>query len=975
MQPGRSRHGALVLPDGARGMRGPWRTGSDDARRRARACHSLAVRVPEGFGAEELSARLAIVFADRPDRPAVWVRRVEGPSDDPGSRAVLEEELARPLAWSARAARLVLVQYADAAADLVLVAPRGLMTEDVLRARARDILAGTFGPEDHLLPGLAAEPLLPPGCGREQPTPEFGFGTIGRAGVLRAVHFGTPAAASVTESLMAAACALVLSRYQWGSPERPVVIGTVRPDGALAHYEVSLAAESRAGRLRRTWERVEPAPRQAGESLPLVGLIRTDLVPDSVYFPCQAPIWPLTYQWSTSPDGRLEGWCWYDEGVVHPDVAGEFCAQLSDCVAALSVGDPDRDLHDLAALDRHRASMLISTGPLPRPTWSLEDPTIHGLFEDIVASHGSRPAVSDSQESLTYRELDERARQLADGLRGCGVAPGSLVGIALDRDVSLVVAMLAVIKAGCGYVPLDVETPSERLRYVLADAEAAVVIGDRNKIPLESASRVFSPRQLSEAAGRIGDAGRPDDRGTADTIAYVIYTSGSTGRPKGVLIPHRNVVSLVAATEAELDLSPSDVWSMFHSAAFDFSVWEIWGCLLTGGHLVVTPQWTTRSALDFHAFLVAEGVTVLSQTPSAFQELARVDEAADEDLAVRLLVLGGEALDVSGLAPWFRKHPPAECRVVNMFGITETTVHVTLQTITPAHVRERSRSVGHPLAGWNVSVRDERGRVCPLGAAGEIWVGGVGVARGYQRLPELTHERFVADQLSGGRAYRSGDLGRLGPDGRLEHLGRIDEQVKVRGYRIELGEIRAVLTSQEHVLAAAVTLDADGARIDAYVVLADEGEVSLLAASLSEELPPYMMPTSITVLDALPRTANDKIDTARLLASRDTPRVVLEPPMARLSRERELIGRLQQIWSEVLKTPVGQNENFFEVGGNSLHVARVLAQMRAAGLPRIGAQEFYGNSTVAELAALLDGLLDRPSGALAPEPNLSQVQV
>ncbi|WP_143343260.1 AMP-binding protein, partial [Crossiella equi] len=263
--------------------------------------------------------------------------------------------------------------------------------------------------------------------------------------------------------------------------------------------------------------------------------------------------------------------------------------------------------------------------------------------------------------------------------------------------------------------------------------------------------------------------------------AYVIYTSGSTGRPKGVVVPHRNVLALVAATRPEYALSTADVWTWFHSSAFDFSVWEIWGCLLTGGRLVVVPYFVSREPDRFAELLAAEGVTVLSQTPSAFTQLLTVDHHA---LSPRLVVFGGEPLDARVLLPWFDQHPGS--RVVNMFGITETTVHVTHQTLDRSLALAATRSVGPALPGWHLLVLDPEGRVQPPGVPGEICVGGAGVATGYLGQETLTAQRFRWNEHTGSRLYHSGDLGRLRPDGRLEHLGRIDSQVKLRGFRIEL---------------------------------------------------------------------------------------------------------------------------------------------------------------------------------------------
>lgn len=578
---------------------------------------------------------------------------------------------------------------------------------------------------------------------------------------------------------------------------------------------------------------------------------------------------------------------------------------------------------------------------------------IDAVFADQVAVRPDAPALTSGDTTLTYAELDARAEALADGLYARGVRPGDLVGLCLPRSTDLVAAMLAVLKADAVHVPLDPEHPADRRERTARDAGVRLTVED--------------------PAALTGHPPRPaGDRQAATAPAYVIHTSGSTGRPKGVLVPHAGVVSLIDATRDDFGLSPGDTWTCFHSAAFDFSVWEIWGPLLTGGRLVVVDHWTTRSPEDFHALLVRERVTVLSQTPSAFTQLAAADRAARDTAAVRLVVLGGEPLDARPLLDWFDRHPEDRCRLVNMYGITETTVHVTATTVTRREALAGSRSVGRPLPGWSVRILDARGRPVPPGAPGEIHVGGAGVALGYLNRPALTAERFVPDPRGTGRLYRSGDLGRLLPDGTLEHLGRIDDQVKVRGFRIEPGEIRHILLEDPAVSAAAVTVtggedgDAAAVRIDAYVVPApgageDTGPVRERAARL---LPAHMVPATVTALDRLPLTANGKLDPARLPA----PGTPGAPRTPRTPRTPELTGRptaaphgagpasaLAGIWREVLGVEaVGPDDDFWDLGGNSLYAIRIGTLARERGLPGVPLRQLYLTPTLGALAEALE---------------------
>ncbi|MEV5412193.1 non-ribosomal peptide synthase/polyketide synthase [Thermopolyspora sp. NPDC052614] len=506
-----------------------------------------------------------------------------------------------------------------------------------------------------------------------------------------------------------------------------------------------------------------------------------------------------------------------------------------------------------------------------------DDATLAAAFAAIARRHPRSAAVTYEGTELTYGELDEAANRLARALIARGVRPESRVAVALPRSAELIVALLAVLKAGGCYVPLDAGAPAARLHHILRDSAPVCLLTDRSWMrdtPLADTSSV--PVVALDDPEVAGFSGAPLDAaetqasaGNADNAAYVIYTSGSTGQPKGVPVTHRNVLSLFAGAAELFDFGPSDVWTMFHSYAFDFSVWEMWGALLYGGRLVVVGQDVARDPTRFRTLLERERVTVLNQTPSAFYPLIEADRTHPGELALRYIVFGGEALDLARLAPWYRRHADTAPLLVNMYGITETCVHVSFRPLTSGEPTGGAPSViGGPLPGLGVYVLDHRLRPVPPGVTGELYVAGDQLARGYLDRPGLTASRFVADPFSdrpGGRLYRSGDLARWTPEGDLVYLGRSDRQVKVRGYRIELGEIESALLSLDGVANAAVDVREDEPgrrRLVAYVVGRDGVTVDAQTARahLSKLLPGYMVPSAFVPMTSLPLTVNGKLD-------------------------------------------------------------------------------------------------------------------
>nr|WP_267909154.1 non-ribosomal peptide synthetase [Antrihabitans sp. YC2-6] len=599
------------------------------------------------------------------------------------------------------------------------------------------------------------------------------------------------------------------------------------------------------------------------------------------------------------------------------------------------------------------------------PSVDVEPAHLAELFARAVAQSPMSIAVVSEHFSLTYAELDARTNRLARRLIALGVGPDSLVAVALPRSNDLIVALLAVVKAGGGYLPIDVMYPQDRLAFMLADAKPVCIIsataelaaldtGDLPTVLMDAAHYRLEVETQSPAA--ISDRDRVAPL-RPDSLAYVIYTSGSTGRPKGVLVSHRNVVTLFANTAAQFSFGADDVWTMFHSYAFDFSVWELWGPLLHGGRLVVVDYYTARSPEAFRELLVREKVTVLNQTPTAFYQLAEADRAAgDADLALRYIVFGGEALDLGQLARWYDRHDDASPTLVNMYGITETTVHVSYLRLTKEFAAAAEASViGRAIPGLRVSVLDQRLHPVPIGVKGEMYVSGAQLTRGYLGRQALCAGRFVADPSGapGERMYRTGDVARWNSDGKLEYLGRSDFQVKIRGFRIELGEIESALLRCPGVAQSIAIVRKDGGNSDRIVgyVVAEEG-VALESATVLEfagrELTSYMVPSALVVLAALPLTENGKLDRKALPAP--DFEVLVGSGRAPVSDPEQVLARL---FVEVLgldaNTQVGVDDSFFGLGGDSIMSIQLVSRAKAAGLA-LTPRDVFERKTVGGLA-------------------------
>ncbi|WTN35326.1 non-ribosomal peptide synthase/polyketide synthase [Streptomyces canus] len=650
---------------------------------------------------------------------------------------------------------------------------------------------------------------------------------------------------------------------------------------------------------------------------------------------------------------------------VAPADPEQLCGLLHEAVANLAAAlrdAPESRLGAVEVLDAvERRRVLEEWNEAPAEVASA---TLAELFEAQVARAPGAVAVVCDGIEVSYAELDGRANRLARYLMGRGVGAESAVAVVMERGIDLVVALLGVVKAGGVYVPLDPAYPAERIAYTLTDAGAGWLL---TSAALRDEMTGFGvpvialddPAVTHEPAGLDASVPVAGERGAVlpEHPAYVIYTSGSTGRPKGVVVTHANVTELFAQTRGLFGFGPQDVWSWFHSFAFDFSVWELWGALLHGGRVAVVSYEVSRSPEDFLTLLERERVTMLSQTPSAFYQLLAAEEHRPTALAaLRAVVLGGEALDPVQLAPWWARHADGGPRLVNMYGITETTVHVTHQDLAADGTASGGSVIGRGIAGLSVYVLDEWLRPAPVGVPGEVYVAGGQLARGYLGRPDLSAQRFVACPFgaAGARMYRTGDRARWDADGRLVFAGRSDEQVKIRGFRIEPGEVREVLAGYPRVAQAAVIAREDvpgDKRLVAYLVSTGADVVpDELTSGIREfaeaRLPGYMVPSAFVVLDALPLTVNGKLDRKAL----PTPEYTATAGASRgPANAREEL--LCQAFAEALGlSSVGVDDDFFALGGHSLLAISLVEHLRNRGLS-VSVRALFQAPTPAGLAA------------------------
>ena len=662
------------------------------------------------------------------------------------------------------------------------------------------------------------------------------------------------------------------------------------------------------------------------------------------------------------------------------DAVERMLGHLMALLEGLARGEA-KQLKELTMLTaQERAALLTS---LDATRTYPNGPALHEQFElqvertpDAIAlvAYGA----DEARFELSYSELNRRANRVAHQLRALGVVPNQLVGLRTERNAELVIGILAILKSGGAYLPLDPVYPKDRVAFMLEDSCVAIVL-TQTKLMADLAGIKATVICLDEplAAGPAADANLPAASG-ADDLAYVIYTSGSTGKPKGVRITHQNVWRLFAATDQWYGFDDRDVWPLFHSYAFDVSVWEFWGAYLHGGRLVVVPYWVSRSPEAFRELVVRERVTVLNQTPSAFQQYLQAELAQPPaDHTLRFIIFAGEALELQSLRPWFERYGDTKPVLVNKYGITETTVHVTYRPITLADLDAGAGSViGVPMLDLKIYILDPQGEPVPIGVPGEMYVSGPGVGLGYLNRPDLSAQRFLPDPFDtspSARMYRSGDLARRLENGDIEYLGRMDQQVKIRGFRIELGEIEALIAQHAQVRQVAVIAREDVAgdkRLVAYLVAdGQQGEVvEQLRERIRAVMPDYMMPAHFVFLPALPLTQNGKLD-RRALPVPTVSRSDSDKPFIAPRNHHEQV--IAEVWKAVLRVDrISVDDHFFELGGDSILSIQVIARCRQQGL-KLTPRDLFSRPTIAQLAEVVG---TAPAGVKASsEPATGEV--
>ena len=885
---------------------------------------------------------------------AYWQQALAGMPE----RLALPTDRPYPLVADQRGATAAVDWPVEVQQQIALVAREHNVTSFMVMQAALAVLLSKLAASSDVAVGF-------PIAGRRDPALDDLVGFFVNTLVLRLDLAGDPSVTDVLNQVRGRS----LAAYEHQDVPFEVVVDRLNPSRSLTHHPLV--------QVMLAWQNLPADTSDPGAAGLRLGDLDVTQVPINTGAARMDLSFSLAERFSAAGDpAGIGGFVEFRTDVF--DAAGiDVLIERLQRVLMAMTADPAIRLSAINVLDQAEREQLDQWGNRAVLTDPMDAPvSIPELFAAQVTRSPDAVAVTSGDQSWTYREINEASNRLAHLLISQGVRAGERVALLLPRSAQAVVAILAVVKTGAAYVPIDPAVPAARMEFVLSDATpvAAITTAD---LADRLAGRGLLVVDIADAAidGQPDTAVPPP---SADEVAYIIYTSGTTGTPKGVAIPHVNVTRLLRTLDAEMDLA-GQVWTQCHSLAFDYSVWEIWGPLLYGGRAVVVADAVVRSPEDFLALLVSEHVTVLSQTPSAFYALQAADALAPDmgrRLALEAVVFGGEALEPQRLSPWWERHPVSP-RLINMYGITETTVHASFREIFDADIGSAISPIGVPLAHLGFFVLDNLLRPTPVGVVGELYVAGAGLAYGYIGRSGLSASRFVACPFGapGSRMYRTGDLMCWGADGELRYLGRADEQVKIRGYRIELGEVQAALSAVDGVEQAEVIAREDhpgDKRLVGYITgTADPAEVR---AALAERLPEYMVPAAVVVIDAMPLTVNGKLDKRALPVPEYQDAAAYRAPGDAV--EEILAG----IYAQVLGLErVGIDESFFELGGDSILSMQVVARARAAGVA-LRPRDVFVEQTVARLARVSgvaagsDEVIDDGVGPLSATPIIRWLQ-
>lgn len=592
--------------------------------------------------------------------------------------------------------------------------------------------------------------------------------------------------------------------------------------------------------------------------------------------------------------------------------------------------------------------------------------SIVSKFEELVKISPNNIAISYNDDKVTYLELSRQSNSIANQLLEKKVHKNKLIGVYMNRSPELISVILSILKMGCAYVPLDPMQPVERINYIVKDAGIEVIISEKilqKQLVFDNVS-VICVEDIEKTVEFP-----PTVKIELETLAYVIYTSGSTGNPKGVKVSHNNVLRLFSSTQEQFNFKSKDKWTLFHSYAFDFSVWEIFGALLNGGELVIVPYEISRTPRLFYSLLIDKKITVLNISPSAFKLIRFVDEEEKGILSLSYIICGAEALDIYNLKSWYENHDDQFPQIVNMYGITEITVHGTIKFLKKEDSYTLSKSnIGIPISDMSIYILDQNLQLVPDGVVGEMYIAGEGISEGYLNKKELTSEKFIDNPFALGKMYKSGDLARRNKNGELEYIGREDDQIKIRGFRVEIGEVESqigMMDTIKNVVVISKYNEKNGAFLIAYIVRKERVTTfneSTFKKELRKKLPEYMIPTSIIELDSIPMTGNGKVDKKSLPDQNFQMNHIIQKP------RNSVELRLLDIWIDIFgHENISITDDFFEIGGHSIMAVMLMDTIRKIFNKEYMISYLLTNSTIERLAT---GILENNS-----EPEKAIIQI